>query len=72
MQAMQRAVRALRKTRIGNENDEGAEKMYKVVLTGVVLHADYEEGKRDTTWLERELKDMLRISMKSLQPRVEG
>lgn len=34
MQAMQRAVRALRKTRIGNENDEGAEKMYKVVLTG--------------------------------------
>ncbi|KZP17462.1 carboxylase:pyruvate/acetyl-coa/propionyl-CoA [Athelia psychrophila] len=71
-EATQRAVRALRETSIGDENDAGVVKTNKAVLAGVVAHADWEGGKCDTMWLERELKDVTRIGTEALKPRVAG
>ncbi|KZP24330.1 hypothetical protein FIBSPDRAFT_951364 [Athelia psychrophila] len=69
-EATQQAVRALRETGVGKEED--GVKTNGKVLAGVVAHAHWEERKCDMMWLKRELRDVMRIGMELLKPRVEG
>ncbi|KAF7975679.1 hypothetical protein HWV62_8781 [Athelia sp. TMB] len=65
----QRAVRALRETKVGEEIDV---KTNKVVLAGVVAHGDWARGNCDTLWLERELVEVMKIGEDVLKPRLGG
>ncbi|KZP24310.1 hypothetical protein FIBSPDRAFT_951348 [Athelia psychrophila] len=69
-EATQQAVRALQETRVWKE--EGGVETNRAVLAAVAADAHWEERKCDTMWLKRELKDVMRIGMEPLKPRVEG
>ncbi|KZP16032.1 hypothetical protein FIBSPDRAFT_934891 [Athelia psychrophila] len=64
------AVLALRETSVGNE--EGGVKTNRAVVTRVVAHAHGEEGECDMMWLERALRDAVRIGTELLKPRMGG
>ncbi|KZP24306.1 hypothetical protein FIBSPDRAFT_427707 [Athelia psychrophila] len=69
-EATQQPVLALQEPSAGHE--EGGVKTNGTVLAGVVTHAHWEEGKCDTMWLERELRDVISIGTDLLKPRVGG
>ncbi|KZP24300.1 hypothetical protein FIBSPDRAFT_951343 [Athelia psychrophila] len=54
----------------GDRRREGGVETNRAVLAGVAAHAHWEERKCDTAWLERELRDVIRIGMELLKPPV--
>lgn len=74
-EATQRGIRALRELRVG-DSGEGTKvsksvQTNAVVLAGTLSHVDWlgTHGEVDTLWLERNLKDVIALGAKVLQPK---
>ncbi|EIW74331.1 hypothetical protein CONPUDRAFT_67490 [Coniophora puteana RWD-64-598 SS2] len=64
-----RALRALRELRVGTGGDNGGVKTNADVLAGVLAHPAWAKDGIDTTWLERNLEDVLRLGRGALERR---